>query len=159
MAHDGEDDCSALESEFIAAAADLYSKEGDTKGLRDFYLERIARLQKAQIGSDERTLRIAELRRGVIPALTRLKDFSGAVDQYIELLNRYPEDVSLPIEAARYANDHGLGEKIVSYYAKTIVNSPRDIRWTMVLARAEAAMENFPAAIEAYGKAIAIRAR
>jgi predicted Zn-dependent protease len=45
----------------------------------------------------------------------------------------------------------------VDYYAKTIQQSPRDYRWSMVLARIQASLEDFPAAIETYAKAIAIR--
>jgi tetratricopeptide (TPR) repeat protein len=36
------------------------------------------------------------------------------------------------------------------------VQSPRDFRWPMVLARVQTSLENFPAAIDAYGKAITI---
>ena len=40
------------------------------------------------------------MRRALIPVLTRTKDFSAALDQYIEVLNRYPEDEALAREAA-----------------------------------------------------------
>ncbi len=148
---------SPAEAEFITAAADIYSREGDSAGLRDFYLAQIGVLQRAPLTADQKTEQITALRRGLIPALTRLKDFGGAVDQYIEMLNRYPEDSSLSTEAARYAADHGMGEKLTKYYLKTIADSPKDSRWPIVLARIETSMENYLAALDAYGKAIAIR--
>jgi tetratricopeptide (TPR) repeat protein len=38
-----------------------------------------------------------------------------------------------------------------------VETSPRDARWSIVLARLETALEDYPAAIEAYGKAIRVR--
>ena len=40
-------------------------------------------MRNAPIAAEERTRRIAGLRRGLIPALVRLNDYAGAVDQYI----------------------------------------------------------------------------
>ncbi len=148
---------SPYDAEFIAAAADVFSREGDTGGLRDFYLARIGLMEKAALSRDERVERIAALRRGLIPALTRLKDYQGAVDQYIELLKSYPDDAGLSTEAARYAGDHAVRDRLVHFYAKAVADSPRDARWPIVLARIESAMEDYPSAIESYSKAIAIR--
>src|SRR4029077_7998756 len=78
---------SPYNSEYLAAAAETYARAGDNAGLRDFYQEKIKLFQKANMASDERKERIAALRRGLIPALTSLKDYSGGVDQYIEIIN------------------------------------------------------------------------
>ena len=43
------------------------------------------------------------------------------------------------------------------FYAKTVAQSPRDYRWSMVLARTQTNLENYPAAIDTYAKSIAIR--
>jgi len=59
--------------------------------LRQFYLDKIALFRNAPFSGDERKTRIATLRRGLVPALTRMKDYAGAVDQYIELINNFPE--------------------------------------------------------------------
>ena len=72
--------------------ADTYAQAGDDRGLRQFYLDKIALFRNAPFSGDERKTRIATLRRGLIPALTRMKDYSGGVDQYIELINNFPED-------------------------------------------------------------------
>jgi cellulose synthase operon protein C len=144
-------------AEYVAAAAEIYSHEGDSAGLRDFYLAQIPALQQSSLPQVDRAERIAQLRRGMIPALVRMNDFAGAVDQYIELINYYPEDAGLASEAAIFAGDHTLREKLVSFYSKTVADSPRDSRWAVVLARIDTALENYPGAIDAYAKAVAIR--
>ena len=79
------------------------------------------------------------------------------MDQYIELINNFPEDDGLVTEAALYAQRYHYERQLLDFYTKTIEQSPRDYRWPMVLARMQSNMEDFPAAIDSYGKAIAIR--
>ncbi len=86
-----------------------------------------------------------------------MKDYPGAVDQYIELINNFPEDDTLVTEAALYALRYQRQQQLVDFYAKTVAQSPRDYRWSMVLARIQTNLENYPAAIETYAKAITIR--
>jgi hypothetical protein len=93
----------------------------------------------------------------LIPVLTRTRDFSGGVDQYIEILNRYPEDETLTREAALYASANRVSQKLHDYYVKAAADSPRDFRWPMVLARIEAQAEDFPAAIASYTRAVGVR--
>ena len=144
-------------SEYFAAMADTYAQAGDAQGLKQFYLDKIAAFRSAPFTGDERKARVAALRRGLIPALTQLKEYGGAVDQYIELLNNYPEDEALATEAALYGLRYQREKQLLDFYAKTVQQSPRDFRWPMVLARMQTSLEDFPAAIESYGKAIAIR--
>jgi predicted Zn-dependent protease len=143
--------------EYLAAVADTYAKADDDQGLKAFYTTKIDEFRKAQLPQDVRTRQAAALRRGLIPALTRLKDYAGAVDQYIELINRFPEDDSLVSEAALYAQRNARGQQLVNYYQNTAKQSPRDYRWPMVLAKTQAQMEDYPAAIETYASAIRIR--
>ncbi len=144
-------------SEYLAALVDTWAAAGDDKGLRDFYLDTINAMKSAPLSTADRNARVAALRRGLIPALTRLKDYTGAVDQYIEIINRYPEDEGLVGEAARYALEHGLRARLLAYYTKTETDSPRDFRWPMVVARIDAHYEDFPAAIAAYSRSLKIR--
>lgn len=143
--------------EYLAAMAGTYARAGDDRALRDFYTAKIRALREAPQTADERIARIAALRRGLIPALTRLKDPAAALDQYIEIINRYPEDEALLQEAASYALSHNRQKQLVGYYAKTAAESPRDFRWPMVLARLETHFENFPGGIAAYARATEIR--
>ena len=148
---------SPYDSDYLAALSDTYAQAGDQQGLKQFYLDQIARFRSAPLLEDERKTRVAALRRGLIPALDRLDDRAGAVDQYIELINGFPEDEGLAAEAALYAGRYKRQSQLVDFYNKTVVQSPRDYRWPMVLARIQASLEDFPAAIDAYNKASTVR--
>src|SRR5260370_1778957 len=148
---------SPYDSQYLAAMADTFAQSGDQQGLKQFYLDKIALFRNAPFSADDRKARIAALRRGLIPALTRLTDYAGAVDQYIEIINAFPEDENVVTEAALYAARYKRQQQLADYYAKTIQQSPRDYRWSMVLARIQTSLEDFSGAIETYAKAIAIR--
>jgi tetratricopeptide (TPR) repeat protein len=148
---------SPYNGEYLAAMADAYAQAGDDQGLKQFYTEEIGLFRTSSLPLDTRKTQIAILRRGLIPALTRMKDYPGAVDQYIELVNNFPEDDALVTEAALYALRYQRQQQLVAFYSKTVERSPRDYRWSMVLARIQTNLENYPAAIETYAKAIAIR--
>ncbi len=148
---------SPYNAEYLAAMADAYAQAGDDHGLQQFYVNEIELLRSAPLSADARKNEIAALRRGLIPALTRLKDYPGAVDQYIELINNFPEDEAAASEAALYALRYQRQQQLVDFYSRTVVQSPRDDRWSTVLARIQTNLENYPAAIDVYAKAIAIR--
>ena len=148
---------SPYDAETLAAMADTYARANDPAGLRDLYLAKIQAFRQAPMAKDEQTARIATLRRGLILALTQLKQPDAAVDQYIEILNKYPDDDALATEAALYALKYNLKDKLVAYYTKTMADSPKDYRWPMVLARLQVQFEDYPAAIDDYAKSSAIR--
>jgi predicted Zn-dependent protease len=148
---------SPYDSQYLAAMADTYAQAGDQQGLKQFYLDKIALFRTAPLSADDRKNRIASLRRGLIPALTKLGDYPDAVDQYIEIINNFPEDEGLLAEAALYSLRYKRQAQLLDFYAKTVVQSPRDFRWPMVLARIQTSLEDFPSAIDAYGKAITVR--
>jgi tetratricopeptide (TPR) repeat protein len=143
--------------EYLAATADTFARAGDDQGLKTFYLEKIELFRKSTLPQDAKTREIAALRRGLIPALTRLKEYAGGLDQYVEVVNKFPEDDALVSEAALYAQRYSREKQLIDYYANTIKQSPKDGRWPMVLARTEAQLEQYPAAIEAYTQAIQVR--
>jgi predicted Zn-dependent protease len=143
--------------EYLAALADTYAQAGDDQGLKQFYIDEIALFRNSPLPADARKAQIATLRRGLVPALIRMKEYPAAVDQYIELINNFPEDETLVTEAALYALRHQRQQQLVNFYSKTVAESPRDYRWSMVLARIQTNIEDYPAAIETYAKAITIR--
>ncbi len=148
---------SPYDGQYLAAMADTYAQAGDDRGLRQFYLDKIALFRNAPFSGDERKTRIATLRRGLVPALTRMKDYAGAVDQYIELINNFPEDAGLVTEAALYSQRYQRQQQLLDFYSKTVTQSPRDYHWPMVLAQIQTSLEQYPAAIESYGKAVTVR--
>jgi tetratricopeptide (TPR) repeat protein len=144
-------------SEYLAATGDTYAREGNDAGLRDFYTAKLKEISAAPLTAEDRIEKVAGLRRGLIPVLTRLKDYAGAMDQYIEIINRYADDESLVRDAALYAASHNRAQQLTAYYAKTERDSPKDYRWPMTLAHIQTALENFPEAIAEYRRASDIR--
>ncbi|HVX65179.1 MAG TPA: tetratricopeptide repeat protein [Bryobacteraceae bacterium] len=136
-------------ADLIAIEADSYARAGDDESLRKFYA---ARLQEVRD-----PVRRQGLRRTLIPVLTRLKDYAGSIDQYVEILNQYPDDRGLLAEAAAYAREHAGRDRLMAYYTKAAAASPRDARWPILIARLCAEFEELPGAVAAYTRAIAIR--
>ncbi len=144
-------------AEYIAAMADSFAKQGDDRSLTALYKDKLQAIGQSALTPEDRTARIASMRRALIPVLTRTKDFAGALDQYIEIVNKFPEDESLVREAAQYAAANNRKAQLTSYYTKTMAASLKDARWPGVLALVETVFEDFPAAIDAYNKAVQIR--
>jgi tetratricopeptide (TPR) repeat protein len=138
--------------------ATSYARAHDDAGLKQFYLGRLDAVRTASgLTPDARKQDIALLRRGLIPAMSRLKDFSGAIDQYIALLSAFPEDASLGREAALYTLQHDRQAQLLDFLRTTVKQSPRDSRFMILLATAESTFGDLPAAEAAYSQAIAIR--
>lgn len=150
----------AYNAEYLAVFADSYARAGDDAGLKQFYLEKLTAIRNASstMTVDERKQKTVLLRRGLIPALTRLKDYAGAVEQYIAILSAYPEDANAAQEASLYALRYGRKQQLVAFASDTVKASLRDSRFAILLAQIETAYEDYPAAIDAYAHAISIRA-
>ena len=146
-----------LRSEYLTAMADTYLRAKDDRGFRAYQLATIQRLKQSQLTPAQRIERIATIRRSLIPALDRLKDSAEAVDQYIEVVNSYPDDEVLTKEAAAYAVARSQTARMLAFYRKTIAGAPLDYRWPIVLGRIETVAEDFPAAIADYERAIKAR--
>ncbi len=138
--------------------ATSYAHAHDDAGLKQFYLTQLAAARTApSLTPDARRQDIALLRRGLLPALTRLKDYAGATEQYIALLSAFPEDESLGQEADLYALQHSCEPQLLDFLRTTVKQSPRDSRFMIQLATAESTFNDLPAAESAYSLAIAIR--
>ena len=148
---------SPFRNDYLAAMANTFAREGDDAGLKNFYLTTIQGLRTSTPPGESRRVRVAGMRRALIPALIRLEEHSAALDQYIEIINRFPEDQDLIREAARHAARNDLQERFIAYYEKTAKESPRNYRWPMVLGRLQTHFEDFPQAVTAYGLAGKIR--
>ncbi len=146
-----------FDAQYLAAMADTYGRENDYAALRSFYEAKIAALNQADLPAARKREQLAALRRGLIPALTKLGDPAAAVDQYIEIINRFPDDEGLVGEASRYAESHGLRQRLIDSYVKTAAASPKDYRYQRVLAWVYRDLEQLPEAIEAFQRASAVR--
>jgi cellulose synthase operon protein C len=146
-----------LRAEFHAAMADTYLQAKDDHGFSNYQLDVIQKLKQSKLTQAQRVERIAAIRRSLIGAFDRMKDPVGAVDQYIEVMNSYPEDEALTKEAAVYASSHNQVARLTDFYRKTMNDAPRDYRWPIVLGRIETVAEDYPAAIADYERAIKAR--
>lgn len=146
-----------LDPAFEAAMADNLARSNDPAALESFYRAQLDLVRKSTVEHNEKLQRIGQLRRGMIAAATLLGNTNDAVDQYIELINSYPDDAGIAQEAALYSVNHGARDRLFGFYQKTINDSPRDPRWSIVLARLATAAEDNPLAIDAYGKALKLR--
>jgi len=151
-------DATAFDPQSIAIVADSYARAGDDAGLRDFYIAKLAAIKTATMNADSKKQTTLLLRRGLIPALTRLRDYPGATDQYIAMLSAYPEDTSLTQEATLYALRWQQKDRLVSFVQRTATQSPKDSRFASMLAQMQTVFEDFPAAIDAWNHAVSIRA-
>jgi tetratricopeptide (TPR) repeat protein len=151
-------DASPYDPQIIATVADSYARANDNVALRDFYLAKLASIKSSSLLADTRKQTTLVLRRGLIPALTRMKDYPGAVDQYIAMLSAYPEDEGLIQEAALYALRWQQTDRLIQFVQSTVTQSPRDSRFAAMLAEMQTVFENFPAALDAWSHAVAVRA-
>ena len=139
-----------------------YARTNDNAGLKTFYLAQIQSATNAPgLSREQRRDDVALLRRGLIPALTRLNDYKGAEDQYIALISAYPEDSTTSGQAAlyaiRYNKQAALETQLVDFLATTVKQSPQDSRFAIDLAQVQTTFGNLPAALAAYDSAIAVR--
>jgi tetratricopeptide (TPR) repeat protein len=148
----------AYNAQYMAVAADSYARSGDDAGLKKFYLDKLDALRGSAISVNERKEKTVLLRRGLIPALTRMKDYAGGVDQYIAILSAYAEDAGTAQEAALYALRYGRQRQLVDFAAQTVKASPRNSRFAILLAQINTTFEDYPAAVDAYAHAVTIRA-
>ena len=149
----------AYDARYVAIFADSYARAGDDAGLQQFYLNELSAIHNAPptMPLDERKAKTALLRRGLIPALTRMKDYAGAVEQYIAILSAYPEDERTTQEAALYALRYSRQAQLVGFLNGAVKASPRDSRFAILLADVQTTFADYPAAIDAYAHAISIR--
>ena len=146
-----------LDADYAGAMADNLARAGDAQGLAAFDHAQLDAVKASELPAEEKKARAAQLRRSMIATSTQLGNADDAVDQYIELIGAYPEDATLAEEAALYAVKHKERDRLFGFYQKAITDSPRDPRWSIVLARLATAAEDDALAVDAYGKALKLR--
>jgi len=123
-----------LQLSFVEALATVYQREKDWKGLEEFQKETIRQIQKSQLSSEEKQERIISFRRRLIDIYIEAKLFREALDQYLEILNRKPENQEIFNQVYTFCHQHDLLPVVKNYYYKTAVSSFRDYRWAKLLA-------------------------
>jgi cellulose synthase operon protein C len=146
-----------FQSQYLAATADSFARQDRNADLRTFHEGKLAELESSALSATEKRDAAALLRRGLIQALERLGDHAAAVDQHIELINRFPEDERLVEEAGLYALSHGQAERLEAAYVRTTETSPRNVQFHRVLAKLRMLFEDPPGALAAYENALRVR--
>ncbi|MEW5974493.1 MAG: hypothetical protein AB1898_01685 [Acidobacteriota bacterium] len=145
------------ETRFANFVALTLTKAGRIEELGRFYDEQLQSLRQASLSPPEKKARTLELRRGLMAARVELGDDTAALDQYVEMINLVPEDQALVREAALFAQDHQLIERLRTYYQTASTNSSKDYRWPMVLARLEESWGNLGESAARFAAAIRVR--
>ena len=143
------------DAQVLGILAASYARAHDDAGLKTFYEMQLANVKMAPLS--ERKQDTALLRRGLIPALTRLKDYEGGVNQHIALLSAYPQDAATAQEAALYAQRYDRKPQLVGFLRTTVQQSPNDSRFAILLAQVDTTFEDLSGALAAYDAAIRVR--
>jgi cellulose synthase operon protein C len=145
----------ALDMDVFTALVRVLGDANKQDELAKLYGEGLARIREAGFTPEDENARIAELRTGMIEAQSKLGRFADAVDQYIEIVNRAPEDADVLDAAFDFASRHDLMSRLVAYYEKLAKDSYKDYRWSLVLGRLKDRTGDVVAAADAYKRASA----
>lgn len=146
-----------LNADLFRIVAEIYAEQGNYQAMVQHYRDGLQMVRDSKMSEDEKKQQIAVMRRGIIQANLILKDYTAALDQYIELLNRDAENEALLSESAFFASRYEISSRLFDYYNKTAAASPKDHRWPMLLGRLHLYSSNPEAAIDQFRAAIAIR--
>jgi predicted Zn-dependent protease len=138
------------DTEVFAELARTLGAQNKMSELAALYQEAFKDARESGLGTDEAKAHIGELRAGMIRTLTSLGRFEEAVDQYIEVINLFPEDADRLATAIDYAEQHNLVERLVTYYEKLSKESYKNYRWQLVLGRIYERRGNLAGASEQY---------
>jgi Flp pilus assembly protein TadD len=136
---------------------DLAVQAKDEPGLTKLYTQAIEGVKKLATDDEDKKQLVAAVRRSHIARLERLGLHADAIDQWIEVVNRDPENKENVLAAVEYGRRHGQVKRFVAAMEKNEAASAKDVHWPIVLGWAhEAAGETAPAAKE-LARAIEIR--
>jgi predicted Zn-dependent protease len=142
------------DSEVFHELANVYIREGKSDELREKFAETIKALKTEDYETNQLDDEIAGMRREMITAFTQLKDYHSAVEQYIEIINREPDEDENLDAAIRYVKRYGNADLLLSYYQKTAAEAFKNYRWNVVLAKIFEANGDTENAVKNYQKAI-----
>lgn len=114
------------DNETFTLLAQVLGRNGRSDALVALYKEGLGNLKQ---GADESGLRL-----GYIDVLTSLKQYTEATDQYIEVINRNPEDPGTLNSAMRFAAKYDQLPRLTKYYTDLAQKADRNFRWNVILA-------------------------
>ncbi|HEY6333843.1 MAG TPA: tetratricopeptide repeat protein, partial [Blastocatellia bacterium] len=143
-----------LDMGVFAALTRTLGVEHKQDDLAALYKQSLKDVRQSGLTGDDARNRVAQLRMGMITTLTGLGQYQDALDQYIEVINTFPEDESGLNAAIEYADKHNLTPRLVSYYERLAKDSYKNYRWELVLGRIYESQENLAGSAEQYRLAI-----
>lgn len=139
-----------LNTEVFHELAKVYVRTGNQQQLRTTFGATIEAIKKQDIDVREIRWQVASLRKDMIDAFTLLKDYSSAIEQHIEIINRDPDDEEQIDDAISYVRRYGGGDTLVNYYQRVSREAYKNYRWNVVLARIYDAKGDFANAARQY---------
>ena len=124
-----------LNTEVFHELAKVYVRTRNQPQLRATFGATIEAIKKQDIDRREIRSQVASLRKEVIEAFTLLKDYSAAIEQHIEIINRDPDDEEQIDEAISYVRRYGGGDTLLNCYQRVSREAYKNYRWNVVLAR------------------------
>jgi tetratricopeptide (TPR) repeat protein len=143
-----------LNTEVFHELAKVYVRSGNQQQLRTTFGATIEAIKKQDIDVREIRSQVANLRKDMIDAFTLLKDYSSAIEQHIEIINRDPDDEEQVDNAISYVRRYGGGDTLVNYYQRVSREAYKNYRWNVVLARIYDAKGDFANAARQYHMAL-----
>ncbi len=142
------------DEEVFSELTDIYVRANQPELLRKTFAATIDAIRNQNLEPREFIRQTADLRKQMISAFTQLKDYDSAAEQYIEIINREPENERNLDDAISFVKRYGGAENLLRYYQKTANESFKNYRWNVVLARIYEASNDLPNAAENYRIAI-----
>jgi cellulose synthase operon protein C len=143
-----------LNTEVFHELARIHLRTSNTEALKQAFQETLTAVKGQALDRTELHAQTAQLRRQMIDAFTRLKDYQAAIEQHIEIINREPEDEENVEAAIRYVRRYGGADTLLDYYRRTAQEAYKNYRWNVVLARIYEAKNDLPSAAQNYRAAI-----
>ena len=143
-----------LNTDVFHELAKVYVRTGNQQKLRTAFSANIDAIKKQDIDTREIRFQVAELRKEMIEAFTLLKDYSSAIEQHIEIINRDPDDEEYVDEAINYVRRYGGGDTLLNYYQRVAREAYKNYRWNVVLARVYDAKGDLASAARQYHAAL-----
>jgi predicted Zn-dependent protease len=143
-----------LNTEVFHELAKVYVRSGNQQQLRTTFGATIEAIKKQDVDVREIRAQVAGLRKEMIEAFTLLKDYSSAVEQHIEIINRDPDDEELVDAAINYVRRYGGGDTLLNYYERVSREAYKNYRWNVVLARIYDAKNDLASAARQYHMAL-----
>ena len=143
-----------LNTDVFHELAKVYVRTGNQQKLRTAFSANIEAIKKQDIDTRQIRFQVASLRKEMIEAFTLLKDYSSAIEQHIEIINRDPDDDEYVDEAINYVRRYGTGDTLLNYYQRIARGAYKNYRWNVVLARIYDAKGDFANAARQYDVAL-----